>query len=91
MNIKEKELNQKIKIFNSRDVIVIFDDLLQAKFEMYNIHINYNYKNAYLHIEDSKNDNEIRINIASAYNINLERMNLQILLDNGIEFTIMKK
>lgn len=91
MRIIEKELKEKVKIFENEDVIVKFDDLLQARFEMNNIHINYNYKNAYLHIEDSKNDNEIRINIASAYNINLEYMNLQILLDNGIEFTIMKK
>lgn len=91
MKILEKELKEKIKIFENQNIILKFDDLIQARFEMNNIHINYNIKTGFLHIEDSVNDNEIRINIASAYNINLECMNLQILLDEGIEFTIMKK
>lgn len=91
MRIIEKELKEKVKIFENEDVIVKFDDLLQARFEMNNIHINYNIKTGFLHIEDLANDNEIKINIVSAYNIDLEYMNLQIQLDNGIEFTIMKK
>lgn len=91
MRITEKELKEKIKIFENEDIIIKFDDLLQARFEMNNIHINYNIKTGFLHIEDSTNDNEIRINIISAYNLDLKCMNLQIFLDNGIEFTIMKK
>ena len=91
MRIIEKELKEKVKIFENEDVIVKFDDLLQARFEMKNIHINYNIKTGFLHIEDLANDNEIKINIVSAYNIDLEYMNLQIQLDTGIEFTIMKK
>lgn len=91
MKISEKELKEKIKIFENEDIIVKFDDLLEARFEMNNIHINYNRKTGYLHIEDSTNDNDININIVSAYDIDLDCMNLQILLDNSIELTIMKK
>ena len=71
MRIIEKELKEKVKIFENEDVIVKFDDLLQARFEMNNIHINYNIKTGFLHIEDLANDNEIKINIVSAYNIDL--------------------
>ena len=78
LRIIEKELKEKVKIFENEDVIVKFDDLLQARFEMNNIHINYNIKTGFLHIEDLANDNEIKINIVSAYNIDLEYMNLQI-------------
>lgn len=91
MRITEKELKEKIKIFENKDVIVKFDDLLQARFDMCQIHINYNRKTGFLHIEDSTNDNEVNINIVSAYNIELVNMNLQILLDNEIELIIMKK
>lgn len=91
MKITENELKEKIKIFEGQDIIAQFDNLLEATIEMNNVHINYNLKNGILHIEDSKNDNEIRINIVSAYNIELNNMNLQIFLDNEIDLTIMKK
>lgn len=91
MKITENELKEKIKIFEGQDIIAQFDNLLEATIEMNNVHINYNLKNGILHIEDSKNDNEIRINIVSAYNIELNNINLQIFLDNEIDLTIMKK
>ena len=91
MKITENQLKEKVKIFEGQDIIVQFDDLLEATIEMNNVHINFNLKNGILHIEDSKNDNEIRINIVSAYNIEFNNMNLQIFLDNEIDLTIMKK
>ncbi len=91
MKITENQLKEKVKIFEGQDIIVQFDDLLEVTIEMSNVHINFNLKNGILHIEDSKNDNEIRINIVSAYNIELNNMNLQIFLDNEIDLKIMKK
>lgn len=91
MNIKEKELNQKIKIFNNKDVIVIFDDLLEAKFYMKNIHIYYNYKRGFLHIKEGLTSNEINLNIVSAYYMDLTDNRLHIGLDNSIDFEIRIK
>ena len=91
MKIIERELKDKVKIFKNQDVIVEFDDFLQARFEMFHLHINYNRKTSFLHIEDSTNDIDININVVSAYHIELESYNLQIFLDNEISVQIVKK
>ena len=69
LKITEKELTEKVKIFEKQDIILQFDDLLEATIEMYNIHIKFNIKNGILHIEDSINDNGIRIEIVGRYKI----------------------
>ena len=91
LKITEKELTEKVKIFEKQDIILQFDDLLEATIEMYNIHIKFNIKNGILHIEDSINDNEIRIDIVSAYKIEADDDYLKIILDNELELTITKK
>lgn len=91
MKIKEKELNQKIKIFNNKDVIVIFDNLFEAKFYMKNINIYYNYKKGFLHIKEGLTSNEINLNIVSAYYMDLTDNRLHIGLDNSIDFEIRIK
>lgn len=91
MKITEKELTEKVKIFEGEDIILQFDDLLEATIEMYNIHIKFNIKNGILHIEDSINDNEIRIDIVSAYKIEADDDYLKIFLDNEIDLTITTK
>ena len=91
MRITEKELKEKIKIFENEDVILKFDVLIQGQLEFNKININYNRKTRYLHIADTTNNNKLKINIASVYEINLECANLQILLDDDIDIMIMKK
>ncbi len=91
MKITEKELKEKIKMLENKTIIVQLDNLLQARFEFYNTHINYNAKTGFLHIADSKNNNEIQINIASAIKMDLTGSLLSIELDNSIEFKIFKK
>ena len=39
MKILEKELKEKVKIFENQTIIVQFENLLQARFEFYNTHI----------------------------------------------------
>lgn len=91
MKITENELKEKVKIFEGQNIIVRFDDLLDATMEINSVHINFNIKNGMLHIEDSTNDNEIRLSIASAYKIEANEEWLKIYLDNEIELTITKK
>lgn len=90
MKITEKELTEKVKIFEKQDIILQFDDLLEATIEMNNIHIKFNIKNGILHIEDGINDNEIRIDIVSAYKIEADDDYLKIFLDNELELTLIK-
>ena len=91
MKITENQLKEKVKIFEGQDIIVQFDDLLEATIEMNNVHINFNLKNGMLHIEDGTNDNEIRLSIASAYKIESNDELIKIYLDNEIDLTITTK
>lgn len=91
MKILEKELNEKLKIFNNKDVVIIFDDILEAKFYMKNIRIYYDHNKGFLHIKERITQNEINLNIISAYLIDLENNKLHIGLDNSIDFEIRLK
>ncbi len=91
MRITEKELKEKIKIFDNEDIILKFDVLIQGQITFKKINVNYNPQTSYLQITDGINGNELKINIASCYEINLECHNLQLKLDNDIELIIMRK
>lgn len=91
LKVLEKELNEKVKIFNKKDVVIIFDDLLEIKLYMNNINIDYNYNKGILHIKEEKTRNEINLDIVSAYYMDLTNNVLQIKLDNYIDFEIRLK
>lgn len=88
MKILEKDLNEKIKIFKNKNVMVVFDDILEAKFYLNNIHIDYNYKKGILHIKEEKTQSEINLNLVFAYLIDFTDNVLHIGLDNSLEFEI---
>lgn len=88
LKILEKDLNEKIKIFKNKNVMVVFDDILEAKFYLNNIHIDYNYKKGILHIKEEKTQNEINLNLVFAYLIDFTDNVLHIELDNSIDFEI---
>lgn len=87
MKIGEYELNDKLKEFDLKSITVYFNELLHAKIKMNGVKINYNIKNGYLNIKDEINNN-ISINIASAYNIQAKAKEISIKLDNGINIRI---
>ena len=91
LKITENELKEKVKIFEGKNITVQFEDLLEVTIEMVSVHINFNLKNGMLHIEDSTNDNEIRLSIASAYKIEANDELIKIYLDNEIDLTITTK
>lgn len=91
MKILEKDLNEKIKIFKNKNVMVVFDDILEAKFYLNNIHIDYNYKKGILHIKEEKTQSEINLNLVFAYLIDFTDNVLHIGLDNSIDFKIRLK
>jgi len=91
LKITDKDLKEKVKIFNNKDVVIIFDDMLEARFYMNKIHIGYNYKTGFLHIKENKTNSEINLNIISAYLIDLTNNILHIGLDNSLDFEIRLK
>ena len=91
MKITEKELKEKIKIFNDEDIILKFDVLIQGQIQFNKVNISYNRQTSYLQITDGINGNELKINIASVYEINMRHHNLQMKLDDDIELIIMRK
>lgn len=91
MKITDKDLKEKVKIFNNKDVVIIFDDMLEAKFYMKNIDIEYSYKTGFLNIKEEATNNEINLNIVSAYLIDLTDNVLHIGLDNSLDFEIRLK
>ena len=66
LKITDKDLKEKVKIFNNKDVVIIFDDI-------------------------NKTNNEINLNIVSAYIIDLTENVLHIGLDNSLDFEIRLK
>ncbi len=91
MKVIEKNLSNVIKIYEHKDIIVEIDDLLNASFELCNIHICYNFKIGILHIKDNLKNNEININISSVQYIDLEKEILHIQLDNSVNLKIRKR
>jgi len=91
LKVLETELNERLKIFKNKDVVIIFDDILEAKFYMNNINIYYDYSKGFLHIKEETTQNEINLNIVSAYLIDLTDNVLHIGLDNSLDFEIRLK
>ena len=58
---------------------------------MNNIHIQYNYNKGILGIKEEKTNNEINLNIVSAYLIDLTNNILHIGLDNSLDFELRIK
>lgn len=91
MKILDKDLNEKIKIFNNKNVIIKFDDILEATFYMNNIHIDYNYNKGLLNIKEETTQNEIHLSTVSSYLIDFSGNALCIKLDNSLDFEIRIK
>lgn len=90
MRITEKELKEKIKIFDNEDIILKFDILIQGQIEFNKITIAFNPQTSFLQITDGVNGNELKINIASVFEINMRHHNLQLKLDDDVELIIMR-
>lgn len=87
MKINEYKLNEKLKEFNYKNVIIYFNELFYAKIKMNYVKINYNIRSGYLKIKDKLN-NRICINIVSACQIEVKKEEIKIKLDNGVNIGI---
>ena len=81
MKIEENQINQKLKIFRNKNVIIETMGDYKLRFELYNIQLYFNNKNGLLHITDYTKKNKIVVNITQICYINLENRILKIQLD----------
>ena len=81
MKIEENQINQKLKIFRNKNVIIETMGDYKLRFELYNIQLYFNNKNGLLDITDYTKKNKIVVNITQICYINLENRILKIQLD----------
>lgn len=84
MRLKESELNNRLHIFNNKDVVVSIREDFKTRFELYNLQIRFNNYNGILYIADYSKKNYIKINITTVCSIKLENEILKIQLDNSV-------
>ena len=81
MKIEENQINQKLKIFRNKNVVIETIGDYKLRFELYNIQLYFNNKNGLLYITDYTKKNKLVVNITQICYINLENRILKIQLD----------
>ena len=81
MKVEENQINQKLKIFRNKNVVIETMGDYKLRFELYNIQLYFNNKNGLLHITDYTKKNKLVVNITQICYINLENRILKIQLD----------
>lgn len=69
--MKIKDLQETLKLFNNKNVIVEIDDLLSVKYNIHNCEANYNNNTGYLTFKDNYTCNEFKVNIGIITSIDL--------------------
>ena len=81
MKVEENQINQKLKIFRNKNVIIETMGDYKLRFELYNIQLYFNNKNGLLHITDYTKKNKLVVNITQICYIDIDNRILKIQLD----------
>lgn len=81
MKVEENRINQKLKIFRNKNVIIETVGDYKLRFELYNIQLYFNNKNGLLHITDYTRKNKLVVNITQICYIDIDNRILKIQLD----------
>lgn len=81
MKIEENQINQKLKIFRNKNVVIETMGDYKLRFELYNIQLYFNNKNGLLHITDYTKKNKLVVNITQICYIDIDNRILKIQLD----------
>ena len=81
MKVEENQINQKLKIFRNKNVIIETLGDYKLRFELYNIQLYFNDKNGLLHITDYTQKNRLVVNITQICYIDIDNRILKIQLD----------
>ena len=81
MKIEENQINQKLKIFRNKNVVIETMGDYKLRFELYNIQLYFNNENGLLHITDYTKKNKLVVNITQICYIDIDNRILKIQLD----------
>ena len=81
MKVEENQINQKLKIFRNKNVVIETMGDYKLRFELYNIQLYFNNKNGLLHITDYTQKNRLVVNITQICYIDIDNRILKIQLD----------
>lgn len=81
MKVEENQINQKLKIFRNKNVLIETMGDYKLRFELYNIQLYFNNKNGLLHITDYTKKNKLVVNITQICYIDIDNRILKIQLD----------
>ena len=88
--VKEKELQQYIQKFNSKNIILNLGGVINAKIQMEKVKSNYNTRNGIMSLCDLKSN--IKIDTSSVYKMQVSENEIifEVYLDNGVDLRIEK-
>ena len=88
--VKEKELQQYIQKFNSKNIILNLGGVINAKIQMEKVKSNYNTINGIMSLCDLKSN--IKIDTSSVYKMQVSENEtiFEVYLDNGLDLRIEK-
>ena len=88
--VKEKELQQYIQKFNSKNIILNLGGVINAKIQMEKVKSNYNTRNGIMSLCDLKSN--IKIDTSSVYKMQVSENEtiFEVYLDNGVDLRIEK-
>ena len=88
--VKEKELQQYIQKFNSKNIILNLGGVINAKIQMEKVKSNYNTRNGIMSLCDLKSN--IKIDTSSVYKMQVceNETIFEVYLDNGLDLRIEK-
>lgn len=89
MKVSKKELKEKIKMFENKNIIVKIVRPIDVEFEMFSIKI-LNINNEYLYIKDYETDNIINIPIKYTSSIKITDNSILFKSKNKLEISIVE-
>lgn len=89
MQEKIKNLEEKINIWNGKDIIILQKGFLESKYEIDNLSYKVEYE--ILEINSQNNKNYIKINLNQIYEIEIKSDEIEIYLDNDIKVNLTIK
>lgn len=89
MKEKIEHLEEKINVWNGKDIIILQEGFLESKYEIENLSYKIEYE--ILEINSQNNKNSIAINLNQIYEIKIENNEIEIYLDNDIKVNLTIK
>ena len=88
--VKEKELQQYIQKFNSKNIILNLGGVINAKIQMEKVKSNYNTRNGIMSLCDLKSNIKIDTSLVYKMQVSENETIFEVYLDNRLDLRIEK-